>query len=61
MRCVVVGELRCVTQNLLSNHRAFYRTLHHQQWAQSEIVGERFIRGIALALYIPCGVRVLRD
>ena len=32
-----------------------------RRWAQSEIVGERFIRGIALALYMRGGVRVLRD
>ena len=53
----LVGELRCVTQNFLSYHRALYRTLHHQLGGGRNLKSwESLIRGIALALYIRCGV-----
>ena len=55
-------NLRRGTQNLLSYHRALYRTLHHELGSGRDLkLLERFIRGIALALYIRGGVRVLRD
>ena len=52
VRCIISSEVGAIW-----NRR---REVYPWYW-QSEIVGERFIRGIALALYIRGGVRVLRD
>ena len=57
MRCVVcyffpVGELRCVTQNLLSDHRALYRTLHHQIGGGRNL--KSWERGLPVVLHWLC-------
>ena len=52
MRCVIVGELRCVTQNLLSNHRALYRTLHHQLGSGRNL--KSLERGLSVVLHWLC-------
>ena len=48
----LVGELRCVTQNLLSYHRALYRTLHHQLGGGRNL--KSWERGLSVVLHWLC-------
>ena len=48
----LVGELRCVTQNFLSYHRALYRTLHHQLGGGHNL--KSLERGLSVVLHWLC-------